>query len=408
VDHRGLPSLTDPDLYANGDPHATWAVMRREFPVHWHDAGDSEQEPFWAITGYAPGLQVLTDWRTFSSTNGTFLRPNLSDSFPGGGQMLNLMDPPRHTLLRKVFSGLFTRRAIARMEPRVRDIARSLVVQALDAGACDFASDVASRLPLAVAAELLSVEPADVERISELNRLAAEHSSEFDGAIAQGAHLEILRYGARAVEKRRADPGADLVSAIVQAQQAGMDISVEEIVLTYDNVLFGVTETTRHTVSSGLLALLRHPRQLRALRGGEVSFESAVEEILRCFPAINHLLRTATTDTTLLNAEIRAGQPVTVWITSMNRDETVFDRADEFLIDRQPNRHLTFGGGMHFCLGAALARLMIRVLLEELLLLTDDITLTETPRRIPSHLTSGLETLPVTLRPRRPSLTARR
>src|SRR6266496_1699773 len=137
---------------------------------------------------------------------------------------------------------------------------------------------------------------------------------------------------------------------MVLAQQNGIDVSAEEIVLTYDNVLFGVTETTRHTVTSGLLALLESPRQLQALRRGEASFESAVEEILRCFPAINHLLRTATAGTTLLDANIRAGQPVTVWIASMNRDETLFERPDEFIIDRHPNRHLTFGGGMHFCL----------------------------------------------------------
>ncbi len=343
---RVLPDLTDPDLYSNGDPHAAWAMMRRECPVIWHDHGNAGQEPFWAVTTYEAGLQVLTDWRTFSSTNGTFLRANLSDSFPGGGKMLNLMDPPRHTMLRRVFANLFTRHAVSRMEPRVREIARALIVAAVDARACDFANDVAAKFPLTVAAELLSVESEDVAKISELNRLAAENSSEFDGAIAQGAHLEILRYGAGVVEKRRENPGADLVSAMVLAQQNGIDVSAEEIVLTYDNVLFGVTETTRHTVTSGLLALLESPRQLQALRRGEASFESAVEEILRCFPAINHLLRTATAGTTLLDANIRAGQPVTVWIASMNRDETLFERPDEFIIDRHPNRHLTFGGGI--------------------------------------------------------------
>lgn len=397
---RVLPDLTDPDLYANGDPHAVWSMMRRECPVFWHDNGDPDQEPFWAVSTYEEGLQVLSDWRTFSSTNGTFLRANLSDSFPGGGKMLNLMDPPRHTMLRRVFAKLFTRHAVARMEPRVREIARALIVAAVDARTCDFANDVAAEFPLTVAAELLSVEPEDVAKISKLNRLAAENTSDYDGAIAQGAHLEILRYGADVVQKRRENPGVDLISAMVKAQQNGIDLSVEEIVLTYDNVLFGVTETTRHTVTSGLLALLESPGQLLALRRGEASFESAVEEILRCFPAINHLLRTATADTILADTNIRAGQPVTVWIASMNRDETLFERPDEFIIDRHPNRHVTFGGGMHFCLGAALARLMIRVLLEELCEMTKKIVLNDVPQRIPSHLTSGLESLLVTLEPR--------
>jgi len=400
VSLRVLPDLTDPDLYANGDPHAAWAMMRRECPVLWHDHGGPDQEPFWAVTTYETGLQVLTDWHTFSSTNGTFLRANLSDSFPGGGKMLNLMDPPRHTMLRRAFSNLFTRAAVSRMEPRIREIARDLIAAAVDAGACDFANDVAAEFPLTVAAELLSVEPEDVAKISKLNRLAAENSSEFDGAIAQGAHLEILRYGADVVQKRWENPGADLISAMVQAQHNGIDVSVEEMVLTYDNVLFGVTETTRHTVTSGLLALLESPRQLQALRRGEASLEIAVEEILRCFPAINHLLRTATADTTVADASIRAGQPVTVWLASMNRDETLFECPDDFIIDRYPNRHITFGGGMHFCLGAALARLMMRVLLEELFGMTREIALNDTPQRIPSHLTSGLESLFITLRPR--------
>ncbi|XVQ07064.1 cytochrome P450 [Spirillospora sp. CA-255316] len=395
-----VPALTDPDLYTRGDPHAVWAEMRRERPVHWYDSGFGGQEPFWAVTAFEAAHQVLTDWRTFSSTRGTLLRPNLSDPFPGQGTMLTLTDPPRHTVLRRVLSGLFTPRAVARFEERAREATGALIDAALEAGTCDFVADIGAGLLLAVASDLLGVEPGDADHISALARVASENIGDLEGAAAQAAHLEILTYCARAVERRRREPRDDIVTALIEAERGGLDISLDETVLTCDNVIFAATETARHAAASGLLSLLENPAEMRALRRGEAGFDAAVEEILRYHPSVTHLLRTATTATTLMGERIEAGQPVTVWIPAANRDARVHEHADEFRAGRHPNRHLTFGGGMHFCLGAALTRQLLRVLFEELLHRTRAISLAGPPRRIRSFATAGLDSLPIALQPR--------
>lgn len=395
-----LPALTDPDLYGNGDPHAVWAVLRRECPVSWQEkAGHAG---FWAVTTRAPGLEVLTDASRFSSTGGTFLRPDLAEPFPGSDTMLTLTDPPRHSVLRRVAAALFTPKAVAHMENRAREVARRLIRQVTEQGHCDFANDLAARYPMAVTAELLGIDDEDVDRMSRYTNAAAENIEEIDGMASQEAHLEVLRYYSDVIERRRRDPRQDMVSAFTTAQADGLDITDEQIVLTCDNVAVAAGETTRHSAGSGLLALLENPVQWRALRERRADVRTAVEEILRWAAPVNHIMRTALVETTVDGVAVGAGDAVAVWLPSMNRDEAVFERSDEFHIDRQPNRHSTFGGGAHFCLGAPLARLMLTVLVEELIEGTGEITLAGKPLRIPSHITGGLRTLPVRIRPRRP------
>lgn len=393
-----LPALTDPDLYAHGDPHAVWARLRRECPVYWHD--EPGHEPFWAVSTYAEGLEALSDWERFSSTNGTFLRPNLSDPFPGAGMMMTLTDPPRHGLLRKVLSPLFTTRATAALRDRATAVARSLIEDLLNTGTGDFVNDVAAPYPLAVTAGLLGVAAEDVSRIRGYTSVAADSIVDIDGAVSQQAHLEVLQYYAELIEARRARPGTgDVVSALVRAQLDGVDITDEEIVLTCDNLVVAAGETTRQVLGGGLLALLDSPGQWAALRAGTVPHPTAVEELLRWSAPVTHMMRTATADTTLGAATIRAGHAVSVWLPSMNRDEAVFDRPTEFRLDRQPNRHASFGAGRHFCIGAGLARLMIKVFLEELVRAVAEISPAGPAERIPSYVTGGLATLPITVRP---------
>ncbi|MEU4569775.1 cytochrome P450 [Micromonospora sp. NPDC023956] len=393
-----LPALTDPHLYAHGDPHAVWAHLRRHRPVSWHTPDG--HEPFWAVAGHAAGLEVLTDWSRFTSTRGTVLRPNLSDPFPGAGTMLTLTDPPRHTVLREVMRGLFSPGAVAALRERAQRVAGELVRRAAAAGSCDFVHDVMAPFPLAVTADLLGVPAADLERVGRWTRAASDHIDDIDGTAAQEAHLEVLQYYGQALAERRRAPGDDVVSVFARAQADGLDITDDEIILTCDNLIVAATETTRQVTGSGLLALLEHPDQFAALRAGAVPARRAVEEFLRFGPPISHLMRAATTDTTVAGTAIRAGQAVSVWLPSVNRDEAVFDRPDEFRLDRHPNRHLTFGGGVHSCIGGPIARLMILAVVEELLRGTRSVALDGTPRRIPSHIVCGLASLPVTIRPR--------
>lgn len=393
-----IPALTDPDLYAHGDPHAVWAWLRRECPVSWHD--EAGHEPFWAVSTYAEGLEVLTDWNRFSSANGTFLRPNLSDPFPGAETMLTLTDPPRHGLLRQVLNPLFTPRRTAALRGRAAVVARSLIEGITDTGPGDFINEVAAKYPLAVTAEMLGVSAADIHRVAGYTSVAADNIVDIDGMVAQQAHLEVLQYYTEVIEQRRVRPGDDVVSAFVRAQATGLDLTDEEIILSCDNLVVAAGETTRQVLGGGLLALLDNPDQLAALRAGAVSYQTGTEELLRWSAPVNHMMRTARVDTTVGGAQIRAGQAVSVWLPSLNRDEAVFDRPMEFRLDRHPNRHLSFGGGRHFCIGAGLARMMIAVFLEELVRCAGDLELAGVPRRIPSYITGGLAFLPITVRSR--------
>ncbi|MGD9483556.1 cytochrome P450 [Streptomyces sp. TRM70308] len=387
--------LTDPRLYSHGDPHATWARLRRECPVSWHDEPD--HEPFWAVTTYDEGLAVLSDWERFSSARGTFLRPNLSDPYPGAGVMMTLSDPPRHDVLRKAAAALFTPKAAARFRDRATEVSRSLLRGVVDAGPHDFVNDVAAPYPLQVIAGLLGVEGEDVERVAGYAEAAVGNIVDLDGVGAQEAHLEVLAYYAEVIEERRARPTDDVVSAFVVAQADGLDITDDEIILTCDNLAVAAGETTRQVLSGGLLALLANPAQLDALRSGAVPLKSAIEEIVRWTAPVTHLMRTAVADTSVGGVEIKAGQAVSVWLSSLNRDENVFDRPMEFRLDRNPNRHVSFGGGRHFCIGAPLARVMITVFLEEIMRSVPRIERVGEPRRTPSYVTNSLEYLPLAL-----------
>lgn len=392
-----IPVLTDPRLYTAGDPREAWARLRRDAPVSWqcHDRG---HQPFWAVATHAAGMEVLTDWRRFSSAGGTLLRPNLSDPFPGQGKMLTMTDPPRHTALRKVVSGLFTPRRVAATGERARSVARALVADAVAAGRCDFVTAVASRLPMAVVGELLGVREEDVADLAELTATAADNITDIAGVTAQVAHLEVLDYYAQMIESRRGGPGAgDIVSTLVAAQADGMDISDDEIILTCDNIVVAAGETTRHAAASGLLALLGEPAQMDALRSGAADPAEAVEELLRWAAPVRHIMRTAREDTEVMGVPIVAGEVVSAWISSMNHDEGVFDQPHLLRLDRRPNRHATFGGGMHFCLGAALSRMMMRALFAELLAATTAIAPDGEPVHLTSHVVNGLRSLPVVL-----------
>ncbi|CAL2069764.1 Cytochrome P450 [Streptomyces murinus] len=393
-----MPALTDPLLYSAGDPHEVWRRLREESPVSWHEYG--EHGGYWAVTTHAAGLEVLTEWERFTSTKGIFLRPNFKDPYPGAGTMMALSDPPRHDLLRKAIMGLFTARAVSKMEERTRGVVKSALRGVVEAGRCDFVKDIAARIPLAVSAELLSISMDDVEMLAKVTTEAAENSTDIEGVEAQQAHVEILRHYSEIIAEKRRNPGQDLVSALTRAQAEGLDITDDEVILTCDNVIVAANETTRQAVGAGMLALLESPEQWQALRAGELRLKTAAEEFLRWTAPVTHILRTAQHDTVLEGVQIREGDAVTVWLPSLNRDEKVFDRPERFLLDRTPNHHVSFGGGGHFCIGANLARLTIRVMLDELARLPAEIEVSGEPRRIASYILGGLTSLPLEFRPR--------
>jgi cytochrome P450 len=388
-------NLTDPNLYSHGDPYAQWRWLREHEPVYWHPA--AELPGFWALTKYDDARAVYRDPATFSSAGGILLRPENYGDDPGGGSTLALTDPPHHRQLRAVVDDWFSPRSVRALEVEMRDVARDVIIQALDRERCDFVTDIAARIPLYVICKMMGVPRSEWERLFTLTN---EAFGAGDAPERRLAHLEILQYFESLVNVRTKCPADDIVSVLATAQIDGRKLTLDEIILNCDNLLVGGTENTRIAASGGMLAFLQHPDQWQALSTEPRLLPSAVEEVLRWTSTATHIMRTATRSVTLRDRRIEAGERVTLWNPSVNRDESVFDDPDCFTIDRKPNRHLALGTGEHFCLGGTLGRAELGLVYQELLSNTERIELDGTPVMLSSIVVNGPEHLPVRLVPR--------
>lgn len=386
--------LTDPDLYADGDPYAVWRWLRAHDPVHWHPPG--VLPGFWVLTKYDDIRAVYRDPVTYSSAGGIILRPENYGDDPGGGRTLALTDPPRHRQLRALVDDWFAPRSVRLLEAQMRQVAHDVVMAALERERCDFVTEIAARIPLFVICEMMGVPRQDWERIFALTNDAFGAADAMERRLA---HFDILQYFEGLVAQRAKSPADDLVSVLVTAQIDGQKLSLDELLLNCDNLLVGGTENTRIAASGGMLAFLQFPDQWQALAMEPELLPSAVEEVLRWTSTATHIMRTATRPVTLRGKRIEAGDRVTLWNPSANRDESVFDDPDRFTVRRKPNRHIALGTGEHFCLGGTLGRAELRLLYDELLRSTARIELDGTPVKLSSIVVNGLEHLPLRLIP---------
>ena len=369
--------FTDLDNFANGFPHELFAAHRREAPVYWHRPTEHtpDGEGFWSVATYPETLAVLKDPVTFSSVTGGD-RPfggTLLQDLSIAGQVLNMMDDPRHTQIRRLVSSGLTPRMISSVEDDLRARTRRLLDAVVPGEPFDFVMDVAAELPMQMICILLGVPESERHWLFE----AIEPQFDFGGArtaslsqlSAEEAGSRMYTYGQELIASKRAQPTDDMLSVVANAAPADDAPSMSDLELyLFFSLLFSAgAETTRNAVAGGLLALANHPEQLHALREDLDTLPTAVEEMVRWTSPSPSKRRTATRDVTLGGASIAAGQKVQIWEGSANRDASVFDDADEFDIARKPNPHLGFGQGVHYCLGANLARLELRVLFEELL-----------------------------------------
>jgi cytochrome P450 len=369
--------FTDLDNFANGFPHEMFAVHRREAPVYWHRPTEHtpDGEGFWSVASYAETLAVLKDPVTFSSVTGGD-RPfggTLLQDLSIAGQVLNMMDDPRHTQIRRLVSSGLTPRMISFVEDDLRARTRRLLDALVPGEPFDFVVDIAAELPMQMICILLGVPESERHWLFE----AIEPQFDFGGArtaslsqlSAEEAGSRMYTYGQELIASKRAQPTDDMLSVVANAALAddAQAMSDLELYLFFSLLFSAGAETTRNAVAGGLLALANHPEQLRTLREDLDMLPTAVEEMVRWTSPSPSKRRTATRDVTLGGASIAAGQKVQIWEGSANRDASVFDDADEFDIARKPNPHLGFGQGVHYCLGANLARLELRVLFEELL-----------------------------------------
>lgn len=400
--------LYDPETYVAGVPHDMFALLRREAPVFWHR--DPDGPGFWAITKYDDLIAVSKDPKTFSSAARTSLlkEPKPEDMDTMRLMMLN-MDPPRHSKLRLLVNKGFTPRMTARMEPHIRHLTNEIIDAIAERGTCDFVESIAAELPLLVIAELMGVPRAERRLLFEWsNRLIGFDDPEYatspdDGQIAA---TEMYLYANRLVTERRKAPGEDIISVLMNAEVDGERLTEMEFDLFFLLLAVAGNETTRNLMSGGLHALFEHPQEQARLVARPDLIPSAVEEMLRYVSPVMHFRRTATRDTELRGQKIRAGDKVVMWHISANRDEDVFPDADRFDVTRSPNDHVAFGFGTHFCLGANLARLEIRILFEELLRRLPDLAPAGPVARLRSNFINGVKHLPVRFTPQRRGATA--
>jgi cytochrome P450 len=308
-----------------------------------------------------------------------------------------LTDPPRHRQLRALVDEWFTVRAVRGIEEQLRVVAQQVISEAIARESVDFVREVAARMPLYVICQMMGVAKSDWSYIFELTSQAF---SATDIAAQRDAHMNIILYFSELADKRAVEPEDDLVSVLASAEVAGEKLTPDELVLYCDNLLVGGTENTRIAAAGGMMAFIEHRDQWEMLAGNPELMPTAIEEVLRWTSTATHIVRTATTPVVIRDRQIAAGERVTLWNPSANRDEEVFTDPDRFDIRRQPNRHLALGAGEHFCLGSTLARAELRLLYTELLRQADVVELDGTPVRLGSIVVNGLESLPVRLTPR--------
>jgi cytochrome P450 len=400
----------DLDLFTQGDPQAAWNLQRDTEPIWWHDRPGGE--PFWSLTRAEDGRAVFVDSHRFSSQRHGITPRNADmlerDPLAGlGFQPMIHTDPPRHAPLRKLVSPRFTPRSIGELEAQVRDIARACMADAAEAGEVDFVTDIAHRTPAYITFALLDIPPEDWEHLAELeHRTVTSTDPEFAGGrnlreSTEEASAELRTYFATMILGRVENPGDDLLSEFLKGRIEGEKLPWMQVVAEAGLLLAGGLDTTRAAASAGaMLPLLSHHDQFRALAEDPSLLPVAIEEFLRWGSPITSEARTLTEDHVFQGQPMREGDRVVVWGAACNRDPGAFAAADQYDIRRQPNRHLAFAFGEHFCLGAHLARLVLRVEFEEFFARFSGVEQTGEAVRVRSNFLGGLKHLPVRLTPR--------
>jgi cholest-4-en-3-one 26-monooxygenase len=377
-------------------PFADWAWMREHAPAYW----DAKNE-VWALTRHADVLAVEKDAARFSSQRAP--RPH-GDHLP----MMISMDDPEHGRRRKLVSRGFTPRRVRDHEHTIRRLCTEIIDRVASGGECDFVWDIAAPLPLLLIADMLGFPPESYDDLlrwsDDLIRATTADPAPDVALAAMEAGIAFREFQLGVIADRRNRPGDDLVSILCEAEIDGEKLDDESIINESLLILIGGDETTRHVMTDGMLALLEHPEQLAVLRDDPGAIEVAVEELLRWVSPIKNMARTVTSDIELHDQTLHEGDQVILVYPSANRDAAVFDHADEFDVRRDPNPHLAFGFGPHFCMGASLARIELKVMFSELLRRLPDLHLAGEPLpRRASNFISGPEAMPVAFTPVRPT-----
>ncbi|MFG3052751.1 cytochrome P450 [Kitasatospora sp. NPDC048239] len=389
--------LTDPQTHLSSGLRAMWARFRAESPVHLHPATDGKP-PFWVISRHADVLAVYRDNKRFTSERGNVLATLLQGEDSASRKMLAVTDGPRHRDIRNLMLKSFSPRALAPVVEGVHRRTGELIDRGLARGAFDFVTDLADHIPINTIGDLMGIPAEDREQLvhwntQTLSRTSADHS-ETEEWLARN---EILLYFSELAAERRRHPGDDVISALATGTVDGAPLSEEEIVFNCYSLILGGDESSRMSSVGALIALSEHPGQWKALRTGAVGLETATEEVMRWTTPAMHFGRRALTDVELGGRTIRAGDVVTLWNSSADFDEDVFADPYTFDLARTPNKHVAFGYGPHFCIGAFLGRTHVEAMLAALRERVAGIELLGPPRRLYSNFVFGYSGLPVRL-----------
>jgi cholest-4-en-3-one 26-monooxygenase len=398
--------VADRELWEQGPPHETFRRLRAECPVHW-TKGVTEfptEAGFWSVTTADHVQTVSRDWETYSSAHGITA---VSDAvFPVEliQAMFIGMDPPKHDRLKALFQRGFTPKRIAEHSDEIRAITVGVLEGVAGRETIDLVTDVAQPVVARVIGSFMGLDPADDESWANLmNAMLAIGDPDLNPGGPESiveTELPLIFERCRVlIADRRERPTEDLTSVLVHAEIDGERLEEHEIVMGFFLLMAAGNDSTKATYSAAMRALLEHPEEREKLLADPTLVPSAVEEALRLFPAFGHFRRTATRDAELGGQAIRAGDKVVLWYPSSNRDESRYEDPDRFDVERNPD-HQAFGaGGRHFCLGAALARLELNILLEETLRHYPEMTLAGEPAYAVSPFANQLKTLPVRLQP---------
>jgi len=387
--------LSDRRTFLDGPPLEYFAYLRREHPVAWFDHEEPDGPGYWIVTKWDDIMAVERDPETFSSNlGGTMIEP-----LANGVELMMLnQDPPRHTRLKLLVSRMFTPKHIRSIERSIRVAAKDIVDGVVGKGSIDLVTEVSAEMPLIVIAELMGIPSEDRGKVFDWsNRMVGAEDPEY-GVNPEMAGMELYAYAEELARRRLADPQEDIVTALLTGEVDGERLDPLEFNLFFMLLAVAGNETTRNLITGGMLALIEHPEQRTRLLADPSLLPSAVEEMLRWVSPVNYFRRTATRDAEIRGVPIRAGEKVTLWYPSANRDEDQFPDPDAFDVGRTPNEHVAFGGrGPHHCLGANLARLEILVMFEELLWRIPDMELAGPVERLQMNLINGIKHMPVTV-----------
>ena len=401
------PQLDGIDLLAatwgRGVPHDQFDRLRAEAPVYWHPEPDGPG--FWAITKHADVRHISHDSATFSSeVGGTFIPTSDEEALASLRLTILNMDPPKHNRYRRLVSKGFTPRMITALVEEIERRAAVVIDDVCEKGEVEFVEEIAAQVPVQMICEMIGLEPEVWPRMFEIsNHLIGSRDDpdyqELEGGPTAAA-MEVYMLCDEVAADRRANPRDDIMTALVQAEIDGERLDDSELNLFFITLIVAGNETTRNLINHAMLALIDHPDQAQRLRDDPSLWDTAVDEMLRWGSSIHNFRRTATCDTELRGVPIKEGDKVVMYYASANRDEDVFADPHRFDVGRTPNDHVTFGGGgVHYCLGASLARAEIKATMRQIVERLPDLELAGPPNRLHSDFVNGVKTMPVRFTP---------